>query len=296
MAQNRERVFIIGHSRRFRSRFLFPLRREGSATGIERLGNVNPSKRGMSGQVYLASGLAPALTRGKGEGVKIAIPVLTPDHLEERQNGRRFKGNQEEIFTLTAQDRHRVVVAGNLPTAFAQTGRVYDISGLAPTLTTMQGSDKIPKILLQEALPHLKIKETTKNGFAEATLGDSMNLAYPKSNNHRGRVGQGISNTLTTSGNMGVVVADLEYRKDKWYEVTGIVLDGKLYRLRIRRLTPRECFRLQGFPDWVYERAEAVSSKSQLYKQAGNSVTVTVIEAIAKVFRKIEEEEHETLT
>ncbi|HGD3426764.1 TPA: DNA (cytosine-5-)-methyltransferase [Streptococcus agalactiae] len=210
--QNRERVFLIGHSRRYRPRFLFPLRREGS------------------------------------------------------------------------------------PTAFVQTGRVYDISGISPTITTMQGGDKVPKILLRETLPHLKIKEATKTGFAKATLGDSVNLAYPKSNSHRGRVGQGISNTLTTSGNMGVVVAALEYRKDKWYEVTGIVLDGKLYRLRIRRLTPRECFRLQGFPDWAYERAEAVSSKSQLYKQAGNSVTVNVIAAIAEKFRKIEEEEHETLT
>lgn len=101
----------------------------------------------------------------------------------------------------------------------------------------------------------------------------------------------------TTSDNMGVVVAALEYRQDKWYEVTGIVLEGKLYRLRIRRLTPRECFRLQGFPDWAYERAESVSSKSQLYKQAGNSVTVTVIEAIARDFRRMEEEEkHEPTT
>ncbi len=294
--QNRERIFLIGHSRRFRSRFLFPLRRESSPAYLERLGNINPLKRGMSGQVYFTSDLAPTLTRGKGERAKIAVPVLTPDRLEKRQNGRRFKDNQDPMFTLTAQDRHGVVVAGNLPTAFVQTGRVYDISGISPTLTTMQGGDKVPKILLREALPHLKIKEATKTGFAEATLGDSVNLAYPKSNNHRGRVGQGISNTLTTSGNMGVVVAALEYRKDKWYEVTGIVLDGKLYRLRIRRLTPRECFRLQGFPDWAYERAEAVSSKSQLYKQAGNSVTVNVIATIAKRFRKIEEEEHETLT
>lgn len=45
----------------------------------------------------------------------------------------------------------------------------------------------------------------------------------------------------------------LDNLEDKWYEVTGIILDGKLYRLRIRRLTPRECFRLQGFPDWAFE-------------------------------------------
>ncbi|WP_201344964.1 DNA (cytosine-5-)-methyltransferase [Streptococcus suis] len=288
--QNRERVFIIGHSRRYRPRFIFPLRRENSPAHLERLGNINPSKRGLNGEVYLTSGLAPTLTRGKGEGAKIAIPVLTPDRLEKRQHGRRFKDNQDPMFTLTSQDRHGVVV-GNLPTSFDQTGRVFDISGLSPTLTTMQGGDKVPKILLREELPFLKIKEATKTGYAKATLGDSVNLAYPDSTKRRGRVGKGISNTLTTSDNMGVVVAALEYRQDKWYEVTGIVLEGKLYRLRIRRLTPRECFRLQGFPDWAYERAESVSSKSQLYKQAGNSVTVTVIEAIAREFRRTEEEE-----
>ncbi|MFX3908176.1 DNA (cytosine-5-)-methyltransferase, partial [Streptococcus suis] len=67
----------------------------------------------------------------------------------------------------------------------------------------------------------LKIKEATKTGYAKATLGDSVNLAYPDSTKRRGRVGKGISNTLTTSDNMGVVVAALEYRQDKWYEVTG---------------------------------------------------------------------------
>jgi DNA (cytosine-5)-methyltransferase 1 len=290
--QNRERVFIIGHSRRYRPRFLFPLRRESSSTRLKRLGNVNPSGKGMSGDVYFSQGLSPTLTRGKGEGVKVAIPILTPDKLKKRQNGRRFKDNEEEMFTLTAQDRHGVVVAGTLPTTFVQTGRVYDISGLSPTLTTMQGGDKVPKIICREEVPHLKIKEATKLGFAKAMLGDSVNLAYPDSTKRRGRVGKGVANTLTTSNTMGVVVATLEYRKDKWYEVTGIVIDGKLYRLRIRRLTPRECFRLQGFPDWAYERAESVSSKSQLYKQAGNSVTVTVIEAIAREFRKIEEDEN----
>lgn len=197
--QNRERVFIIGHSRRYRSRFIFPLRRENSSAHLERLGNINPSKRGLNGEVYLTSGLAPTLTRGKGEGAKIAIPVLTLDRLEKRQHGRRFKDNQDPMFTLTSQDRHGVVVAGNLPTSFDQTGRVFDISGLSPTLTTMQGGDKVPKILLREELPFLKIKEATKTGYAKATLGDSVNLAYPDSTKRRGRVGKGISNTLMTS-------------------------------------------------------------------------------------------------
>ena len=53
--------------------------------------------------------------------------------------------------------------------------------------------------------------------------------------------------------------------------------------LKIRKLTPRECWRLQGFPDWAFNRAkQAGLSDSQLYKQAGNSVTVPVIKAIAE--------------
>ena len=51
---------------------------------------------------------------------------------------------------------------------------------------------------------------------------------------------------------------------------------------RIRKLTPRECWRLQGFPDWAFDKAQEVNSNSQLYKQAGNSVTINVIAAIAK--------------
>ena len=59
-----------------------------------------------------------------------------------------------------------------------------------------------------------------------------------------------------------------------------ILIDDK-----VRKLTPRECWRLQGFPDWAFDKAEEVNSNSQLYKQAGNSVTVNVIAAIAKEFR-----------
>ena len=59
-----------------------------------------------------------------------------------------------------------------------------------------------------------------------------------------------------------------------------ILIDG-----RVRKLTPRECWRLQGFPDWAFDKAQEVNSNSQLYKQAGNSVTVNVIAAIAKEFK-----------
>ena len=106
----------------------------------------------------------------------------------------------------------------------------------------------------------IRIKEATKIGYAEATIGDSVNLSHPNSKTRRGRVGKQIANTLLTGEEQGVFMNDFS----------------------IRKLTPKECWRLQGFPDWAFERAAKVNSNSQLYKQAGNSVTVNVIEAIAR--------------
>ena len=252
--QNRERVFIIGHLRGQCTRNIFPLSGESqsiSSQSVVKIGNVNPSGSGMNGEVYQANGLAPTLTTNKGEGQKIAIPVLTPDRAEKRQNGRRFKTDGEPMFTLTAQDRHGIVVAGNLPSSHEQNGRVYDINGISPTLNTMQGGGRQPKI---------RVKEATSQGYAEAKVGDSVNLSHPNSKTRRGRVGKQIANTLLTGESQGVVEPDF----------------------RIRKLTPRECWRLQGFPDWAFDKAQEVNSNSQLYKQAGNSVTVNVIAAIAK--------------
>ena len=57
--------------------------------------------------------------------------------------------------------------------------------------------------------------------------------------------------------------------------------------IRIRRLTPRECFRLQGFTDEQFEQAAAVNSETQLYKQAGNAVTVNVVEEIGRHIKEV---------
>ena len=130
-------------------------------------------------------------------------------------------------------------------------GRVYSLKGISPSLNCMGGGGREPKI---------RIKEATKQGYAEATIGDSVNISHPNSKTRRGRVGKQIANTLLTGEEQCVVNRDF----------------------RIRKLTPKECWRLQGFPDWAFERAAKVNSNSQLYKQAGNSVTVNVIEAIAR--------------
>lgn len=128
---------------------------------------------------------------------------------------------------------------------------VYSIDGLCNTLNTMSGGGREPKIL---------IKEATKKGYAEASVGDSVNYSIPTSKTRRGRVGKGVANTLDTGCQQGVVVRDM----------------------RIRKLTPLECWRLQGFPDELFYKAQAVNSNSQLYKQTGNSVTVNVVYEVAK--------------
>ena len=195
------------------------------------IGNNHASENGMNGGVYESAGLAPTLTTNKGEGQKIAIPVLTPDCTDKRQNGCRCKSNEEPMFTLTTQDKHGILIAGKLPGNHDQNSRVYDTNGLAPTLSTMQGGGQEPKII-------------------------QRGHGYNQGGEHD------IAPTLTRNS----------------YQENNYLSAG----FRIRKLTPRECWRLQGFPDWAFDKAQEVNSNSQLYKQAGNSVTVSVIAAIAK--------------
>lgn len=220
--QNRERVFIVGHLRGAGTRGVFPLSKSGQqATSIKEqysntittrygnsqgagayivesksqkvrsIGNIHPSGKGMNGEVYESTGLAPTLTTNKGEGVKII----------QRAHGYNQGGEHD----------------------------------IAPTITS--------------------------NSYQENNLVKIVDF-YNKIT--KDEVG-----TLTSSGGGSTVRAGS-------FGVT----DG----YRIRKLTPRECWRLQGFPDWAFDKAQEVNSNSQLYKQAGNSVTVNVIEAIAKKF------------
>jgi DNA (cytosine-5)-methyltransferase 1 len=133
-----------------------------------------------------------------------------------------------------------------------QQDRVYDAEGIVPALNRGK-SDLI-----------LRVKSATSSGHEEATSGDSINLSQPNSETRRGRVGKQKAQTLETSCNQAVV-------------------EG----YRIRRLTPIECERLQGFPDnhtafGNYDGVVKPMSNTQRYKQCGNAVTVDVVAAVAK--------------
>ncbi len=223
--QNRERVFIIGHLRGERTRNVFPISGESEQSDhqppkIEIIGNTKNPN-------------------GTSKGTKSVV-----------------YGSGGVVGTLTATDYKEpkqvaIKQFGILQPNFNQCGVVYETDGIAPTIRAYQGGGLEPKI---------RVKEATSKGYAEAEVGDSVNLSHPNSKTRRGRVGKQVANTLLTGESQGVIEPDF----------------------RIRKLTPRECWRLQGFPDWAFDKAQEVNSNSQLYKQAGNSVTVNVIAAIAK--------------
>jgi DNA (cytosine-5)-methyltransferase 1 len=205
---------------------------EVSGVAIKVIGEVNSSQ---DGKVLGIDGIAKCHSAGHNNNPKIAIPVLTPDRAEKRQNGRRFKEDGEPMFTLTSQDRHGVATSLN------PLGGLYT------------GVSKEFYRGIYEGCFHCLKASTHDSGVA-------LKL-----------------NVLNINSNKGIFVkvSDELIVYAVWYE------KYQCY-IAIRKLTPKECFRLQGWSDDYFEKAQFVNSDSQLYKQAGNGVTVTVIEAIAR--------------
>ena len=145
----------------------------------------------------------------------------------------------------------------------------------------------------------IKVNSATKRGYELATEGDSVNLAVPTSKTRRGRVGKGVAQTLDTHCNQAVISGTLRTHNDGkgFREIkdgdspcipararedgSGQPIIG--YDNKIRRLTPIECERLQGFPDdWTKFGNEGEISDTQRYKMCGNAVTVDVVKAVAE--------------
>lgn len=177
-----------------------------------------------------------------------------------------------------------VVCVGNVnPSGNGMNDNVFDADGISPTLTTNKGEG-------------IKIKSATSSGYEIATDQDSINFTHPNSETRRGRVGKSVAQTLDTACNQGVIQLNPSkesggkqpYQQNRVYSDKGVMttLDTDSGRKSIltghsiRRLTPRECFRLMDFPDSF----EFVCSDSQLYKQAGNSIVVGVL---AKILDKL---------
>lgn len=283
--QNRERIYTIGHLRRCGSRKVLPITGADGENRVSIMGHRNGYRRNMqtfspdgitealstcqgggrehhvgikiigttqphrhsTGDVHDIEGIAPTcLGRDYKQPRQVAIPVLTPDRINKRQNGRRFKEDGEPMFTLTAQDRHGVgVEIGRIIGGMQKHQSIKD-DGICTCLTSSmgQGGGYVPMI-------ELKLKE------ANTPHDQGIYVEMPE----------------------GFVVYAVWYEPYQCY-------------IAIRKLTPKECFRLQGWTDDYFERAAFVNSDSQLYKQAGNGVTVNVIYHIAQNINKSAEGEN----
>ena len=191
---------------------------------------------------------------------KQELKLRLKDMLEDEVEGKYYLS--DEIVSHFIYETNSTNIIGNLKMNKWQDSmkRIYDIDTYSPAINTMQGGNLEPKIL---------IKNNTKQGYLPAGKGDSVNLAYPNSTTRRGRVGYQVSQTLTANDNMGVLESES----------------------RIRKLTPKECWRLMGFSDDDFKKAEQIpTSNTQLYKQAGNSIVVKVLE---KIFLNLFKEELE---
>ena len=177
-----------------------------------------------------------------------------PDNPSDRTAGIPLEQRLEPNFsgctnTITTVQKDNYVceptinVVGNYSPSNHDASRIVASNGLAPTVKENHGT-----------VTAIIVPTNNKKGYDEAIEGDSINLEQPNSTTRRGRVGHGVAQTLNTSPQQAVVE-----------------------NVRIRKLTPKECWRLMGFDDADFENASTVNSNSQLYKQAGNSIVVDVL-------------------
>ena len=228
----------------------------------------------------------------RGRGSRKIFPITGSNGIYNESNENQ-EGAYETALCLTAKGQTNwtgsFVLKQLIPGSDGQ--RVYDSNGLARTLKAEGGGqgaktglymvracltpDRAKKrqngrrfkelgepmfTLTKQDIHGVMISEATKKGFAVAHEGDSINLTMPNSRTRRGRVGVGVANTLDTSCNQGT-----------------------LHGVRIRRLTPRECMRLQGVSDSDTDKMFAAGiSDTQMYRGAGDACTTTVIYAIAE--------------
>lgn len=204
--------------------------------------------------------------------------------------------------------------------------RIYSSEGESVTLTCNAGGFGGRSGLYSIEEFGIPIKVKTKSGYQIAYPGDSIDIGYLGTNTRRGRVGHEVAHTLTTSLTQAYYfidmnadpkmtevarcitarhASDISNRKgehsavflekfqitdeEEYPVVVFIDKNCKIHIGKIRKLTPRECWRLQGFTDQQFDKViKAGMSDTQLYKQAGNAVTVNVISTVGQIIKDVE--------
>lgn len=219
------------------------------------VGNINRPDfgTGYAGGVWDTNNISPTLTTMQGGGRQPHIlQGIDKSYNDTKQieyanciTAREDRG----ISNRKSEGTAVLEYIGNIhPSGKGMNGNVFDADGLAPTITTNKGEGS-----------KIAIRQATKKGYIECEIGGVADLSYPESKTRRGRVQDDgkVCPTLTATE-------------------TGVCRIES--PIRIRKLTPKECFRLMGFSDENFEAAHNVGiSNSQLYKQAGNSIVVDVL-------------------
>ena len=232
----------------------------GGNMEIKIVGNKNPSGPGQGGVVYEAEGIFGAVNVANTTAPNVAVrAVCTPEYHEKHQNGRRIKDEGEPMFTLTAQDRHGVAILRKERNEYGKSIRKdYEAGKVAESRHNMT--------------QYACREDGISNTLSTVQKDNLLMCAYDEQNN-----------TLRIDGTVGTLTTDGSSPKHN----NRVIVGGN--SVRIRRLTPRECWRLQGFPDEYFDKAKAAGiSDSQLYKMAGNAVSVPVAKAIGLKLKEIE--------
>lgn len=253
--QNRERVFIIGHLRGTSRPKVFPIRGSNKKTikCINKPKYSKDNKYEVGRRVYADKGLSPTCQAQGSDDIKVIC-------VDDKASLKRRNEMVNRSPALKASRSNYALKILKTP------------DKQSPCLTAAMGMGG-------GNIPMLKFPTNTKKGYTEAKEGDGINLAFPNSKTRRGRVIKKTSPTLQTGGVGGVLTSptvtagcdDRGFFQKQLMKKTGL----------IRRLTPVECERLQGFPDnWTKIGTEGLVSDTQRYKMCGNAVTVNVIKAI----------------
>lgn len=206
---------------------------------------------------------------------------FVPQHRERIFIIGHFRGRStRKVLPITGSSTKTLkqFIGGN------QGQRVYNVNGLARTLASQGGG--------QGAKTELYFVDLSKGNIKITDKARAIQARYYKG--YSNRPGE-VSGVLIRQTKDGFHLYRNDTKKSSIQGTHVTYPEGKSHCLgtshvpmtinkdyRIRRLTPKECWRLQGFPDWAFERATKVNSDTQLYKQAGNAVTVPVIYEIAK--------------
>lgn len=255
------------------------------------------------GRVYDVSGCSPTLNTCSGGGHE--PKVIQVGKLNSSQDGVVIDENGiAPTHTAGHGNTPKVLKIGNInPSGNGMNGSVYSENGLSPTLTTNKGEGS-----------KVAIKQATKQGYIECEIGGVADLSYPDSKTRRGKV-QDNGNTCPTitatetgicriepkerffkqaletlnenDCNSGDTINAFNKHVDKSGYSPTLTTRPEGFKtailpvtddIRIRKLTPKECFRLMGFSDENFDAEQKAGvSNSQLYKQAGNSIVVDVL-------------------